>query len=382
MKIPTTGLILALALAAFASAGPAAACTADEIGTVIDGVGSRLRQLNAESQPRLRAKLRELAIREGWPETEVETRGEAFLQDDELRTLDDQASSLLVKLDKLGDESQRDGDQCRRLEEARITADQLIEVTRLRASHASARLEAALRPRLPPPPVADVPAPKGDVPKEATPKAETKTARAAPPGPPPAAPRPKTAVPWDTQTTHDAHPSDDVMAQLPRPIAPEDLRFSEAEIAAAGRGFFGSISAGLASVFEFAFRSYGQPTGYVLGTEGGGALVAGLRYGEGTLVSKSFGERKIYWQGPSLGYDFGAAGSRVMFLVYNLSSEQDMHARFAGVDGSAYLVGGVGITFLKKGPLVLAPIRTGLGLRLGASVGYLKFTREPTLNPF
>lgn len=385
MKIPTPGLMLALSLAFCASAGQAVACTADEIGTVIDGVGSRLRQLNAESQPRLRAKLRELAIREGWPETEVETRGEALLQDDELRALDEQASSLLVKLDKLGDESQRDGDQCRRLEDARITADQLIEVTRLRASHASARLETALRPRSAPPAVADVSPPKEDAPRELAPKAETKsetkTAKVAPP-PPPAPPRPKAAPSWDTQTTRDALPPADVMAQLPRPVAPEDLRFSEEDIRAAGRGFFGSISAGLASVLEFAFRSYGQPTGYVLGTEGGGALVAGLRYGEGTLVSKSFGERKIYWQGPSLGYDFGAAGSRVMFLVYNVSREEDMHARFAGVDGAAYLVGGVGITFLKKGPLVLAPIRTGLGLRIGASVGYLKFTREPTLNPF
>jgi hypothetical protein len=172
------------------------------------------------------------------------------------------------------------------------------------------------------------------------------------------------------------------MAALPRPADPGELAFSAADIRAAGRGFFGTLSAGLASVIEYAFRTYGQPTGYVLGTEGGGAFLAGLRYGQGTLVTKTDGERKVYWQGPSLGYDFGIDGSRVMLLVYNIETPDEIFTRFAGVDGSAYLVGGVGITFLKKGRLVLAPIRTGVGLRLGASVGYLKFTLEPSLNPF
>jgi hypothetical protein len=163
---------------------------------------------------------------------------------------------------------------------------------------------------------------------------------------------------------------------------PGELTYNDEEIRAAGRGFFGTLSAGLASVIEYAFRSYGSPSGYVLGTEGGGAFLAGLRYGQGRLVTKTFGERPIYWQGPSLGTDFGIDGSRVMFLVYNIEQPEEVLTRFAGIDGSAYLVGGVGITFLKKGRLVLAPIRTGLGLRLGASVGYLKFTAEPSLNPF
>lgn len=372
MKSPIHAVRCAAAALLLLVPAPAYACTADEIGAMIDGVGSRLRQLNAESQPRLRAKLRELAVREGWPETEIETRGEAYLQDDELKSLDEQAGTLLVKLDRLGDESQRGGDLCQRLQDARVIADQLIEVTRTRTAHASARLEASLRPR--------APAPTEPARPEAA-KPEQKTARTAPPAPP-TPPKPRPTPAWDTQTSREEPPPDSVFAELPRPIAREDLRFSEEDIRAAGRGFFGSISAGLASVLEYAFRRYGQPTGYVLGTEGGGALLAGLRYGEGTLVSKAFGERKIYWQGPSVGYDFGAAGSRVMFLVYNLEREEDMHTRLAGVDGSAYLVGGVGITFLKKGPLVLAPIRTGIGLRLGASVGYLKFTKEPTLNPF
>ncbi len=135
-------------------------------------------------------------------------------------------------------------------------------------------------------------------------------------------------------------------------------------------------------MIDYAFVTYGRPTGYILGNEGGGAFLAGLRYGDGQLVTKLGGERKIYWQGPSVGYDVGVAGSRVMVLVYNIKEHEQMFTRFLGVDGSAYLVGGVGITFLKRGPLVLAPIRTGLGLRLGANVGYLKFTPKPSLNPF
>ena len=182
------------------------------------------------------------------------------------------------------------------------------------------------------------------------------------------------------------------MAQLPAPewipeLPPrlpqaEELEFTSEDIRTAGRGFFGSISAELAGVIEYAFQTYGRPNGYILGSEGGAALLAGLRYGDGRLVTKLAGEQKVYWQGPSVGTDFGLAGSRVMFLVYNLREPDELFARFIGVDGSAYLVGGVGVTFLKKGRLVLAPIRTGLGLRVGANVGYLKFTPQPSLNPF
>lgn len=178
-------------------------------------------------------------------------------------------------------------------------------------------------------------------------------------------------------------PEPDFLAGLPPYLhEAEDLEYSVEEVRDAGRGLFGSISAGLASVIEYAFQTYGRPNGYILGSEGGAALLAGLRYGDGRLVTKLTGEHKVYWQGPSVGYDVGLAGSRVMFLVYNLKEPDDLFARFIGVDGSAYVVGGVGMTFLKKGSVVLAPIRTGLGLRVGANVGYLKFTPERSLNPF
>jgi hypothetical protein len=158
--------------------------------------------------------------------------------------------------------------------------------------------------------------------------------------------------------------------------------FSSREILDAGHGFFGSVSKGLASVVEYAFQKQGRPNGYILGQDAGGAFVAGLRYGEGTLYTKDAGSRRVYWQGPSIGWDAGVEGSKVMVLVYNLRDPEDVYQRFGGLDGSAYLVGGVGVTFLKNEDIVLAPIRSGVGVRLGANVGYLKYTRRPTWNPF
>ncbi len=158
--------------------------------------------------------------------------------------------------------------------------------------------------------------------------------------------------------------------------------YSQGEITRAGHSFFGSVSSGLASAIEYAFKKSGRPNGYILGEDAGGAFVAGLRYGEGTLHTRRFGRRKIFWQGPSVGYDFGAAGSKTMVLVYNMEDPSQMFHRFGGVEGSAYLVGGVSIQFQKYGNVVLAPIRAGVGLRLGANVGYLKYTRRPTWNPF
>jgi hypothetical protein len=162
---------------------------------------------------------------------------------------------------------------------------------------------------------------------------------------------------------------------------PED-GYSQNEIIAAGGRFFGSVSKGLASVVEYAFRKSGRPNGYILGTDAGGAFVAGLRYGEGTLYTKDAGAHRVYWQGPSIGYDFGGEGSKTMVLVYNLQDPSQIYERYAGVQGSAYIVGGVGIQYQTHGNVTLAPIRSGIGLRLGANVGYLKYTRSPTWNPF
>jgi hypothetical protein len=158
--------------------------------------------------------------------------------------------------------------------------------------------------------------------------------------------------------------------------------FSQNEILHAGHGFFGSVSKGLASVVEYTFQKAGRPNGYILGEDAGGAFIAGLRYGEGTLYTKDAGVHKVYWQGPSVGYDFGGEGSKTMVLVYNMRSPHDIFDRFGGVQGSAYFIGGVGVQFLKSGDVTLAPIRSGIGFRLGANIGYLKYTPRPTWNPF
>ena len=158
--------------------------------------------------------------------------------------------------------------------------------------------------------------------------------------------------------------------------------YTQNEIVRAGHGFFGNVSSGLASAIEWAFQKAGRPNGYILGQDAGGAFVAGLRYGEGLLHTKDAGDHRVYWQGPSVGYDFGGEGSKVMVLVYNLRDPSDIYDRFGGVQGAAYLVGGVGVQLQKAGQVTLAPIRAGVGLRLGANVGYLKYTRQPTWNPF
>ncbi len=159
-------------------------------------------------------------------------------------------------------------------------------------------------------------------------------------------------------------------------------QYTAQEIVDAGHGFFGSTSGGLAKVVERAFQNYGLPNGYILGQEGSGAFVAGLTYGEGELNTKNAGQHNVFWQGPSLGLDWGGQGSRTMMLVYNLPSIPALYKRYGGVSGSAYVVAGVGMTVLTDDNVILVPIRTGIGARLGVNVGYLKLTEQPTWNPF
>ncbi len=158
--------------------------------------------------------------------------------------------------------------------------------------------------------------------------------------------------------------------------------FSSSEIMVRGHGFFGSTTSGLAQAIEYVFQKAGRPQGYIIGEEAAGAFVGGLRYGEGTLFLKNGTQQKVYWQGPSVGFDFGGNGSRSLVLVYNIDDTNDIFSRFVGVDGSAYLIGGLGVNFQSNEKLSLAPIRTGVGARLGANIGYLKYTAKPTWNPF
>jgi hypothetical protein len=187
-------------------------------------------------------------------------------------------------------------------------------------------------------------------------------AQSPPPGPPPgAAPAPPSGAP-------------------PRP--PASGQFSGNEVIDAGHHFFGSVSRGLATLVEKASSQWGQPNGYILGEEAGGAFVGGLRYGDGTLYTKNAGDLRVYWQGPTLGFDAGADGARTMMLVYNLPRTEAIFERFGGIEGSAYFVGGLGMTALTADNIIVVPIRSGVGLRLGANVGYIKFTSHPTWNPF
>ena len=166
------------------------------------------------------------------------------------------------------------------------------------------------------------------------------------------------------------------------PQGPPANQYSSNEVIDAGHHFFGGISRGLASVVEKAVSQWGLPNGYILGEEASGAFIGGLRYGDGTLYTKNAGDVRVFWQGPSLGFDAGADGARTMMLIYNLPRTAAIFDRFGGVAGSAYFVGGFGMTALAANNIVVVPIRSGLGLRLGANVGYLKFTTEPTWNPF
>jgi hypothetical protein len=159
-------------------------------------------------------------------------------------------------------------------------------------------------------------------------------------------------------------------------------QYSPQEIVDTGHRFFGATSGGLATVIEKIFSQYGLPNGYVLGEEGSGAIVGGLTYGEGMLYTKNAGDHKVFWQGPSLGWDFGGNGSRTMMLVYNLDDVSHLYKRYAGVAGSAYAIAGLGFNVLKNQNVLLVPVRTGVGARLGLNLGYLKLTEQPTWNPF
>lgn len=168
----------------------------------------------------------------------------------------------------------------------------------------------------------------------------------------------------------------------PPASAQSDGAFTVDEIIQTGHGFFGQVSEGLASVVEHAVAGYGLPNGYILGQEGSGAIIGGLRYGEGTLYTKNAGQHPVYWQGPSIGFDLGAQADRTMMLVYNLPNTEAVYHRFAGVAGSAYLAAGAGMTVLAAKGMYLVPIVSGVGARLGVNVGYLKLTPKATWNPF
>lgn len=154
------------------------------------------------------------------------------------------------------------------------------------------------------------------------------------------------------------------------------------EISEAANKFFGESSEGFAKAIERVLKDFGQPNAYIAGEEGAGAVVVGLRYGKGVLTYKGGDSQTVYWQSPSVGWDFGGNASKVFTLVYNLRNTQDLFQRFPAVDGSLYLLAGVGMNYQRSGDITLAPIRTGVGLRAGANVGYVHYTRNASVIPF
>jgi hypothetical protein len=158
--------------------------------------------------------------------------------------------------------------------------------------------------------------------------------------------------------------------------------YHQDDLIGAAQGVFGTGAKGLAQVIQDILHKQGEPNGYIVGREAGGAFAVGLRYGSGTLYHKVEGEQPVYWTGPSIGFDAGANASKTFVLVYNLYDTGDLFHRFGAGEGQAYLVGGFNVSYLRRGDVVLIPVRMGVGLRLGINGGYMKFTRKQTWLPF
>jgi len=161
----------------------------------------------------------------------------------------------------------------------------------------------------------------------------------------------------------------------------DDSTFSQNEIYQKASGFFGETTEGLAKAIEKVFADQGRPNAYITGEEVSGAIGVGVRYGDGMLQMKTGAGQKVYWQGPSVGFDLGADASKIFILIYHLPNVDAVFQRFPAVDGSFYFVAGVGVNYQKSGDIVQAPIRTGVGLRAGVNVGYMHYTREHSWIP-
>lgn len=221
------------------------------------------------------------------------------------------------------------------------------------------------------------------------------------PLPPPATPLPTTVVeePAPLRAEEEYAPLEPVPAGPPieQQAAPVQAPAGSAEdrasaavsdtvakhsVLSAAEGVFGRGAEGLAGLVEDILKKQGEPSAYITGSEAGGAAVLGVRYGKGMLHHKTDGDRKVYWTGPSVGFDFGGDANKVFVLVYNLDKGDDLFTRFGAAEGNAYMVGGFKASYLRRGNVVLIPIRTGMGVRLGVNAGYMKFTSKGTWMPF
>ena len=183
-----------------------------------------------------------------------------------------------------------------------------------------------------------------------------------------------------------ALPAETPPAQPTQPAIPatqaQGATYHKDDIIGAAEGVFGKGAEGLARMIEDLLKKQGEPNGYIVGREAGGAFVVGLRYGSGTLYHKVEGQKPVYWTGPSIGFDAGANAGNTFVLVYNLYDSQDLYKRFPAGEGQAYVIGGLNASYMRQGDVVLIPIRMGVGLRLGVNAGYMKFSRTQKWMPF
>lgn len=198
----------------------------------------------------------------------------------------------------------------------------------------------------------------------------------------PAAPAPSTSGGGQPETSADAPAAPAQPPATAASRAPDTQTYQEGDVLDAAEGVFGQGAEGLAKMIESVLKDQGRPTAYIAGREASAAFAVGLRYGSGTLHHKIEGDRPVYWTGPSLGFDIGGNASKTFVLVYNLYDTQDLFHRFPAAEGTAYLVGGFTASYLRRGDVVLIPIRLGVGWRLGANVGYMKFTDTSKWMPF
>jgi hypothetical protein len=399
------------AMLAFPSTGFAAqTCDARAFGVQIDQAAQALRTLNREAETRFHNRLEALAKKQGWSEAQKADKAAAAMDDAKLEGFNNDIEELASQLDRLSATPNSEV-SCPRLNDLKAVQEKLVAVMGQKSGFILAQLEAE-GTKAPVSPYANQPFPAT---VEAAPVQQAE--RPAPAWPTNLAQNPQQAAPRQQATPAPANAplslkpapqqAETRVAAVPKPqVNPAPVQLAPApaalpdipvpppsgngysvdEIRQVGQGVFGSLTSDLAALVNYTFQRFGQPNAYIVGGEGGGAFLAGLRFGEGKLYTRlssiDAGPLPIYWQGPSLGADLGATGSQTLFLVYNLDEQSRLYQRFPGIDGSAYVAGGLGMTVFRSGNTLIVPIRTGLGLRLGASIAYLKFTERASWNPF
>ena len=379
-----SAILIAVSQAAMVPAASSQSCDQNQLSAAIDQAGEKLRQLTQETQPTLQAKLLRLKEVKGWSSQDYEEKGYAALADERTAKLDVAANDLLAHLDRLSNDSAGAAPDCARIGEIESVSLELQATVRAKSKYVLARLDQLIgEPSRPPDPTKPAIA-------AVTPQPGAPPAQKTPPAPP-APSKPDNR--WATQTKSLPIPPQQLPSTPPVIVPPPDVApaptsqpetegYTIDEIVDASRGVFGKVSANLARLLEHAFAKSGRPSGYILGDETGGAFIAGLRYGSGRLYLRSGGSMPVYWHGPSLGADVGAQGATTLFLVYKVRQPEDVFSSFTGIEGSAFVVGGLGLTYMSNGRIDMAPIRSGIGLRLGANIGYMRFTSKPTWNPF